>query len=359
MDTVRDTRRQEELVKVAEQAAEWLIALDEGGPSEHAAFSEWIEESPLHVEMFLRATAVNRMGELLDPADRKKLVGSVISGVSHSNVISLEASPSHAIEALATEALPSRDLRRRRIRRIAGFATAAALLLITAGAVLWRSQAGWDTYTTKVGEQRVVQLADGSVVYVNTDTRIDVRYSESARELKLRSGEALFKVEHDSKRPFRVHVGDATVQAVGTQFNIYRRPSQTTVAVIEGVVQVSAAQNVATTSARGAKRLAAGQAVNVAADGPIERPVAVNVAQVTAWRQRRLVFEWETLEAIAAEFNRYNRAPQIRIEGDGVRERRYTAVFDADSPQTLLKFLARDADLKFAVEGDDYVIRTR
>jgi transmembrane sensor len=85
----------------------------------------------------------------------------------------------------------------------------------------------------------------------------------------------------------------------------------------------------------------------------------VNIAQITAWRQRRLVFEWETLAAIAAEFNRYNRTPRIRVEGDAVGARRYTAVFDADHPQTLLKFLSRDPDLTFATEGDDFVIRGR
>lgn len=379
MDTVRDKRRQDELVKVAEQAAEWLIALDEGGSAERAGFAEWIEESPLHVEMFLRAAALDRMGELLDPADRKEMAESVLSGTSHSNVIPLQAAPSHTAQVSAAEGsllLPSEMRTARRVRWVAGAVASAALLLVTCGAVLWLRGAGWDTYTTSVGEQRVVQLADGSVVYVNTDTRIGVRYSERTREVQLKSGEALFKVARDSRRPFRVQVGDATVQAVGTQFNIYRRPTQTTVAVIEGVVQVSkdgdaslsipppesaneSRQGGSMKSALRAARLASGQAVQVTADGPIERPVAVNIAQVTAWRQRRLVFEWETLEAIAAEFNRYNRTPQIRVDGEGVRARRYTAVFDADNPQTLLKFLAKDADLAFAAEGDDFVIRAR
>ena len=77
-------------------------------------------------------------------------------------------------------------------------------------------------------------------------------------------------------------MGNATVRALGTEFNICRKPSQTTVAVIEGSVQVS--KNLE--SGRGAERLAAAHAVDIAADGPIERPIAVNVAQVTAWRER-------------------------------------------------------------------------
>jgi hypothetical protein len=47
------------------------------------------------------------------------------------------------------------------------------------------------------------------------------------------------------------------------------------------------------------------------------------------------------------------------VEGDKVGQRRYTAVFDADNPQTLLRFLSKDENLKFAAEGDDFVIRAR
>jgi len=98
--------------------------------------------------------------------------------------------------------------------------------------------------------------------------------------------------------------------------------------------------------------------VVLAADGEIAQPVRINIAQVTAWRQRRLVFEWETLETIAAEFNRYNRT-QIHIKGDLARQRKYTAVFDANEPQTLLEFLAKDGDLVFTVQGDELIIRKR
>jgi transmembrane sensor len=363
MDTLRERRRQEELLKVAEQAAEWLIALDEGGVQERAACAAWLEESPLHVEMFLRASAVNQMGDLLDPADRKKMVESAaVNGESHSNVIVLDA-PKPDIRKISQV----RHETRGRLRRIASVAAAAAAVSIG----IWSFVAGpysWERYATTVGEQRTVELADGSVVYVNTDTRMNVRYTDRAREIRLRSGEALFKVERDSQRPFRVHVGDTVVQAVGTQFNVYRRSGEIKVAVIEGVVQVSKEGNslLPAVTPHGdmesigtPKRLSAGQALKVAANGKLARAVRVNVGQVTAWRQGRLVFEWETLGTIADEFNRYNRSPQLRVEGEGVRGRRYTAVFDADNPQTLLRFLAQDSELKFAAEGDDFVIRGR
>lgn len=373
METFREKRRQDELLRVAEQAAEWLIALEEEGPKVRVAFAEWLEDSPLHVEMFLRASAVDRMGSLLSAED-------------HLRLANLPVESCIPVSSLCGEAWQSSsDARVARKQRAFPWAAALATVLAIGGFASWWHVAGppsWERYATTVGEQRSVDLGDGSIVYVNTDTRVDVRYSEHARELRLAKGEALFKVAPDPARPFRVHVGDTVVQAIGTQFNIYRGPARTTVAVIEGSVQIAgrregvsampaaagipngqAAQAMQPEAARGARkaeRLSAGQGMSLAANGGIiEQPSSVNVAQVTAWRQRRLVFEWQTLDTIASEFNRYNESPQIRVEGGDIGARRYTAVFDADNPQTLLKFLARDGDLTFTAQGDELVIRAR
>lgn len=367
-----DRSRQDELLKVAEQAAAWLIELEEGGAAERAACAAWLEESPLHVEMFLRATSVDRMTELMAPEDVRALAqkkwdthGTVV-GFPGPNAIADRSSGTHLSDAAA----PSRGSRSGWARFAA---IAAGLAVLVAGGMWyeWSGPGSWDTYETKIGEQRVVSLADGSMIYVNTDSQINVRYTDKARDVQLRDGEALFKVEHDARRPFQVQVGNTIVQAVGTEFNIYRRSGGTRVAVVEGVVQVSQASGSATAagdpvahdasgrSGRITERLVAGQGLNLAQDGALEKTTAVSVSQVTAWRQRRLVFEWRTLDEIAAEFNRYNRAPQIRVEGNTVGQRRYTAVFDADNPQTLLRFLSKDENLKFAAEGDDFVIRAR
>jgi transmembrane sensor len=65
------------------------------------------------------------------------------------------------------------------------------------------------------------------------------------------------------------------------------------------------------------------------------------IGSVTAWRRRRLVFRKDTLAYIAAEFNRYNRTPKIRVEGETLRLRRFNGVFDADNPLPLLQFLKK------------------
>src|SRR5687767_11767497 len=79
---------------------------------------------------------------------------------------------------------------------------------------------------------------DGSVVYLNAQSRLRIAYSDRRREVKLLDGEALFIVEKDSKRPFNVIAGATLVQAVGAQFNVRRRDRLILVSVVEGKVRV-------------------------------------------------------------------------------------------------------------------------
>jgi hypothetical protein len=51
------------------------------------------------------------------------------------------------------------------------------------------------------------------------------------------------------------------------------------------------------------------------------------------------VFRNDSLADIAEEFNRYNRTLQMRVEGAEASDRRLSGVFDADAPESLLRFL--------------------
>ena len=59
------------------------------------------------------------------------------------------------------------------------------------------------------------------------------------------------------------------------------------------------------------------------------------------------------------EFNRYNRALQLRLEGIEPGSRHYSGNFDADDPESLGAFLSRERDLSVAKENGEIVIRAR
>ena len=52
---------------------------------------------------------------------------------------------------------------------------------------------------TRVGQRRQVELSDRTAVTLNTDTAIDVRFTDSARELTLRGGEILVATAKDAR----------------------------------------------------------------------------------------------------------------------------------------------------------------
>lgn len=86
--------------------------------------------------------------------------------------------------------------------------------------------------------------------------------------------------------------------------------------------------------------LNAGDEVKVLATGSVIARTVTDAAQNAGWRHRTLTFSGDTLAEIAEDFNRYNRAPQIRIEGTALRARQFSGVFDADDPQSLVDYLA-------------------
>lgn len=331
--------RRDEL-DIAAQAAQWFTTLEEDPVSDRAAFVEWLTRSPLHVQEFLNISAVHRMFENIDPEHQLDVAGMLDSTADR-------------IAHLPSASRRGARLDPHRSRQTFWRTGLAAGLLLFVGA-WWIHSALLDGqhYATVVGEQRTLPLADGSLVYLNTASEVAVKYSVRARDVRLDQGEALFAVESNPRHPFRVHAGDAVIQAVGTQFNVRLDARGTHAAVVEGSVVV--------TDATGRQvKLATGESVDIDKDGAIVARSHIDAARITAWRQRRLVFEEDSLTDIAAEFNRYNRALTIRIEGDGIGDRRFTGTLDADHPQSLLRILAETDDLTFEKKSGELVIRQR
>src|SRR5262249_39541909 len=139
---------------------------------------------------------------------------------------------------------------------------------------------------------------------------------------------------------------------VGTQFNVNRQSDlHTNVAVLEGVVQITPSKG------QSGFRVVAGDEVDIE-HGSVIKKLAPNVQRAVAWRARKLVFEGDSLDAVAREFNRYNVVP-IRIEGTALAGRKMTGVFDADDPALLLQFLERDPQLIVLRSEHGIVIRER
>ena len=189
-------------------------------------------------------------------------------------------------------------------------------------------------FSTAPGERQQVALPDGSVIDLNSRSRVQVRYENDRRRIELMQGEAMFSVEHDSDRPFVVEAGSGKVTVTGTRFDVRRDASETRVVVEQGTVKVQgrdAADNEFIS-------LTAGLGTRVDTRGEVAAAYAVNPAELTAWRSGKLVFNNASLRDVAEEVSRYREKP-LTVSNDKVGNLRLTSVFKSDNTDALLKAL--------------------
>lgn len=260
---------------VRAEAAAWLAKLY--GPERSAAleddFRSWLGADPEH------AAAFEHMTEIWD----------------HLGSVSVGGLPRLAVN------VQRRSSGRRSFVAVAATCALAAIVFA----------AGWllrpETVTTKIGEQRIVTLEDGTRVALNSDTELDVSLEPERRNVRLRHGEAFFEVAHDASRPFTVRAGDRVVTALGTSFAVRYDDSGTAVTLIEGVVSVSA-PNAAPVKLQPGQRLAA-------AANTTPRIDTGSADAAVAWRRGEIILDETSLRAAVAEMNRYERRP-LKIDDD-------------------------------------------
>ncbi len=343
---------------LARRASQWYETLRDGDEEDHTAFASWLRESKLHVQAYLEVVAVETELAGFD-RERRHDVEAILKSIPPGVV---------QLSSRGNAPPPPRSVMNY-LRWPLALAAAAALFAVALIVSTGHKQTE-HAFATSIGEQRAVTLEDTSIVHLNADSEIEVDIGEAARSVELVRGEAMFKVAHDEKRPFRVRTRVGTVQAVGTQFNVYDQAdgTGTRVSVLEGKVKITPE---ASGSALGdgdedrSQLLGAGEQALMRRDGTIERAQKPNIASSVAWRQRRLIFDQTPLEEMVREFNRYSSSKVIRLEGVAPQSHHYDGIFDADDPESLAALLMRDrvliVEIVPANEGtrEEIVIRPR
>lgn len=307
---------------VLREAARWLTRLSDSGagPADHQALQRWLESSPQHAQAWRRAEA------LIADIDR------------------LGSAPGQAAKAVLER--PTSRTRRAALGR------GAKLVLVPLAPVsawmAWR-HAPWDEwsadYRTAVGEQRQLDLADGTHVLLNTASAIDVRYTGELRLLRLIAGEILVKTAIDpgvaagaAARPFVVQTDAGRMRSIGSRFAVRRfgasafsagMSGRCRVAVFDGAVEVS--------TAGGIERLERGEQVEFDAAAVAARR-SVEESTEGAWTSGMLIAQRMRLADLAAELNRY-RPGMLRCHPD-VAELRVSGAFQLLSPDRTLRLLA-------------------
>lgn len=218
-------------------------------------------------------------------------------------------------------------------RALIGGSIAASVAAVGATAT-WRYASDVDLHHTRLGERRIITLADGSRIHLNTASAVEVAMRKHSRRIRLVKGEALFEVAHDASRPFLVDAGAARLRAVGTAFNVRIRDTLVELTVTEGIVAV--AEGAVDVDRPGVSKIVAGGGA-VIGSGAMA-PTALDptvLRQRTAWQDGVIELDGETLAQAVAEFNRY-RGPPIIIGDPRLANLRVGGRFEVDEAEKFL-----------------------
>ena len=318
---------------VVAEASEWFIDFRAGDVDGEARlrFIEWLRRSPEHIQAYLEVSGVWSELPSCDPEGRFDIATLIARARNEPDVIPLsQVIPRTPPPPPAAEPRTLRRLSRRPVLAAAALALLASLTAL----FLWIDSDTARSYSTGIGEQRTIQLLDGSTVELNARSSVKVRLTDRRRDVALIEGQALFKVAKDKQRPFVVRAGDAQVRAVGTEFDVYKKQAETVVTVVEGRVETYSGANGADAAAI---MLSAGEQLTVLPH-TVTKPTRADTAAATAWVQKRLIFEETPLNEVAEEFNRYNRRP-LAIDDAELQTLKISGVYSSTDPASLINFL--------------------
>ena len=259
--------------RVLDAAIAWQLCLDCGNGSdvEQAEFAKWYAASEEHARAWLQ----------LGMLDHRFSTASI-----------------PARNAL----LNARHTAHRRLRKV-GSGLASLALVIGLTVLAGKNYLPMDYWMadqrTATGEQRVVTLADGTLLNLNTHSAVDVRFDERTRLIVLHEGEIMVQTGHNDARPFIVKTRDGSLRALGTRFLVKREDDGTRLSVLQSRVAAHPESTPDETVYN------EGQQVLMHRDGLGQRVALAPGAD--AWTRGMLVLDNVRLADMVHELKRYRR----------------------------------------------------
>ncbi len=320
--------RDEDTAVIEMAASVWAVRSQ--GPelreADIVALTEWLEASDNHADAYRRALSL-----WLSLTPHAEASNAEI-GAEISNVVKLHPRRQDPARRAA--------FTRPFVAWYAGGAVAAALALVVCLPLLTAKPVPAVVYETAKGERQSFTLADGTVLMLNTGSRVSVRMGQRERTLNLEHGEVAVQVAHDANRPFRLDTADVRITDVGTEFNVQRDDNAVRVTVKSGVVRVQPTQTGGQTVT-----LRAGD-MGVHSDGAITSQTGrADPQQAFAWQSAHAIYRDQPLSVVVKDLNRYFDKPIIVDDETGKLP--LTAILTLDSEGSVVgrleEFLPIDA----------------
>ncbi|HET6768388.1 MAG TPA: FecR domain-containing protein [Chitinophagaceae bacterium] len=207
----------------------------------------------------------------------------------------------------------------------------------------------YNTISTPNGGQYRLELADGSLVWLNATSSIYFPTTFIGKERRIEiTGEAYFEIAKNREMPFVVAVNGAEVQVLGTHFNInaYNDEDNVKTTLLEGSVKFVSGDN--------SNILKPGQQLQLAKNGALNVANDVNVDEVVAWKNGLFAFENATIEKVMRQFSRWY---DVEIEYRGKTDDLFIAEMRRNIKLSdALRALELTGKVKFDIEGKKIIV---
>lgn len=310
------------------EAGAWITRKDsaEWSAADQATLDAWLAASTAHMIAFIR------LEEMWKRADRLKALA-----------------PQSKQEARFSRRLASDKV----LRRSIGAAAIAAI--IGAAVIFTPSQPAETVYSTAIGGHKLLKLADGSRIDLNTNTTLRLSRSVNGVTARLDKGEAFFQIKHDPDRLFVVLAGRHRVTDIGTEFLVRAQPNHLEVALISGSARLDAPDGRMQTPIL----LRPGDELTVANNLiTTTRKSTRRLAEELGWRRGMLFFENTPLGDVVAEFNRYGER-KIVVADQKTARTPLSASFPTDGSDSFLELAKAMLNVRIERRGDETIISQR
>ena len=258
-----------------------------------------------------------------------------------------------------------RKISRKPNRRITIFrwASAAAILIMAYMAgihILYKEHPVEDrqlTVQTDKGQKTVVELNDGSKVWLNEETSFMYAesFGEKSREVNL-AGEAYFEVAKHAEKPFIVKTDGLTIEVLGTQFNVRASENESYIktTLIEGSVKIQ--KNDAEDESESII-LVPGQQIQFDKQSGRTSLREVNSRLYTAWKEGQMEFDRDRMEEIFALMEQ-NFGMTVILKNEKLAARKFTGRFELDeTPERMLALIQQSIPFKFHIKNDTIIVK--
>lgn len=354
-----------------EEACQWIVKFEgDNEPSiqDIQQFNAWLSKSPVHRETLLRLAKtwsdMDVMSGLMIPLGhsltpkRSKLASIFTPFLFITGIYQMLANKAQALF---------------RPLVVLPVLTLAIILSLSLFGTFLPPEVPSNMYVTSIGQHSTHTLEDGSVLTLNSNSQVEVNYTQRKRVINLLKGEAHFDVTPDPNRSFEVYAGNQMVKAIGTAFSVYRLENNIEVLVTEGKVDLAIIESALLVKPESSPRsravskhnsatnpientvtviasLEAGQSISIpisskSLDTPVVEYAQGDIVRKLSWLDGRLVFAGESLEEVVAEVSRHTPL-LIEVADPELRKLRIGGQFQAGETDALFDVLESGFGIK-------------